>query len=137
MKQTFTQILTALYLFSSIGFGGVQQYCNSAQKVMLSGEAQCCSDVTQPEPEASCCSLEIQGEVLIQGEKTWSDGCCVFQQVYHQVDTSPTPHQDAVNQVTRPLQSLLGFAGKHQSPDYPEFAMNTDPSDHLNTPLLI
>lgn len=140
MKQTFTTLLTALYLISSVGFGGVQQYCNSAQKIMLSGEAQCCSEEAESAPkqaEPSCCSLESNGPLLVQGDKTWNAGCCVFKQIYHQVDTSPTPQQDKLSQDSRCLVELIHFSQQSSASQHIESGMNADPSTHLNIPLLI
>lgn len=106
---------------------------------MLTGEAQCCSeDAESMKAETpSCCSLMIDGPSLVQGEETWNDGCCVFQEVYQQVDGSPTPHQDKLTQDEKALVEFISNS-QHFRATIPEtLDVSSDPSTHLNTPLLI
>lgn len=140
MKQTFTQIFAVLYLISSIGFGGVQQYCNNAQMIMHTGETHCCSEEESAPKEvetSACCSMETSGPTLVQSEMSWNDGCCDFKQVYHQVDSSPTPHQDNLVQNGKAFCVLGTSALGHNNAPIAGSIFYTHPATHLNTPLLI
>jgi hypothetical protein len=148
MKNVLTTIFIFVYLLSSFGFAGVQHYCHMMQKSIDAIAGDCCCAVNSkkahcesPEQEAqSCCStsdanLPLQSDLFFSADHSL---CCEIHHSYNQIDTSPLSQNISADSdaAAMPIDSIDAFEFEHFA-DFLKSAFISDPSTHLNLPLII
>ena len=148
MKKTFIILLTFLYLGSVIGFGTAHHHCQNEVETGVCCAGQCCMNDFVPEsrpahssPEKtdadSCCSTDDEAMPVMADGLNTSLKCCQIHHTYNQTDSSPLPIIIEVSQVENTEGKYVYFQQDIQKFDVltlPEFS---EPSTHVNLPLLI
>ena len=145
MKKTFIILLSLLFMISGVGFGSVQHHCLSKQTADILCESACCSTphsvtagqkTNQPETD-SCCSSPVTTLPETNVETHLDDTCCKIGHKYTQLESSFLPliygTSQAANTTVEPFYHI------QQYPNFGGFVVTnfTDPSIHVNIPLLI
>ena len=148
MKKTFITILSIFYLVSVIGFASVHRYCSHSAGKMHSPEMseRCCvhSEIKSPTkcelPEittGSCCAVTMDSRVPTRVAEKTKVNCCKIQHQYTKVDSPSYPPTVDFSQVAdRSSKELVHYPQTSQTPDG-WVLTSTDPSTHINLPLLI
>ena len=149
MKKVLVITLTFLYLFSGVGFGTVEHYCQSYQNLVSACANHCCSDeVMDKEPLAHqipakphadpCCDAQESILPTKDDNREFADNCCELQPDYNQLDSSTLPQNIEVSKIAKSIAELC-YQYPQQTRNFDKCDLNifTDPSIHTNLPLLI
>lgn len=149
MKKTFITILSIFYLVSVVGFTSVRHYCSHHAATIHSPDQseRCCVHPAIESPTEcglpeitteSCCPVTMNSGLPIQVvEKTIQVDCCKIQHQYTQLDSSSFPLTVDFSQVAdRSSKEIVHYPQTSQTLEG-WVLTSTDPSTHINLPLLI
>jgi hypothetical protein len=148
MKKIFTIILSFLYLVSGIGFGSMHHHCQNMQQMISPCESQCCSTESttgahialhQAEKldTKSCCDMTATALSTSGCGSTYPGDCCQIQHKYNQPDSPPLSLKTYVIQDAKPIGEFNHYPQLAQNMGGYVLTNGTDPSAHVNLPLLI
>jgi|GEM_PF-2673694 len=149
MKKALITLLSVLYLMAGIGFGSDQHYCHSIQKTISPDEDSCCSvksitasmETSQPseKPGVHCCrDIMTTTEPTNDASTTFSDDCCEFLHEYNQPENATFPFNFAFRYLDQSSGEYHSYPQQIQT-DISRYHLIsiTDPSTHVNLPLII
>jgi len=148
MRKTFIISVSFLHLVSGIGFGSMKHYCHNFQKMISQSDTSCCSSETIADATASCQKLEEAkvhccrdmmpaSEPIRNVNTIFSGDCCDIELEFNQPENSVLPISFHVSHVTQSCDEFYDY------PQYPQIVIRSDltsfsdPSRHINLPLII
>ncbi len=148
MKKIVITTFSLFYLLAGIGVADGQRYCQTMQTMMQGDYNSCCCD--EPEHSSTACPAANEPATppgcsdpsIPTSDKnmgmTFHGDCCDVQHHYNQLDTSLLPMNIDVNQpADKVVDALFIRVEKEQYFDELDLQNLSDPSTHLNLPLLI
>ena len=148
MKKILITILMFLYLASGIGVSGVHQSCQNKQEMVSPCDSQCCSEKSLTEsstanhhPEESeansCCDIMDTSVPTMSCAHSVPGNCCKIQHKHNQLDSSSLLLNIDVNIVPKSSDKFYYYPQHPKNIDGCALKTFSDPSTHLNLPLLI
>ncbi len=148
MKKVLITIFIHFYLFSALGYTSVQHYCQMMQTTIEGGTDECCCSTESIDGER--CHVEAESDACCNSEKKHRPSdeldtiltvevkdCCETKADHNFVDSIPLSNNGEIHVMvtqqssyTIASEAILQFSQKKQIP-------HCDPSDHINTPLII